>query len=190
MVHLGRALISDEVFNVHFLCDLNACKGACCVEGEAGAPLLPEEATLLEGLFDRIRPYLRPEGIQAIEEQGTWVFDSDGEHSTPLREGAECAYTVFENGKALCGIERAHADGAIDFKKPLSCHLYPIRVTRYKSFDALNYHQWPICAPACSLGSQLKVTVFRFLKEPLIRLYGPEWYDQLEDMVQSRDSNS
>ncbi len=184
MIHLGRALISDEVFTEHFVCDLNACKGACCVEGEAGAPLLPEEAELLERILPKVQPFLRPEGVAALEEQGAWVFDQDGEHSTPLRDGAECAYAVFENGKALCGIEKAHAAGAIEFKKPISCHLYPIRVTRYVSFDALNYHRWPICSPACALGNQLKVSVYRFLKEPLIRLYGPEWYSDLEKLDQ------
>ena len=135
---------------------------------------------ILEEIFSDIKPFLRPEGIKAIEEQGTYVKDDDGDWVTPLVDGAECAYVVFdEKGITKCGIEKAHEAGATDFQKPISCHLYPIRVDKYKAFTAVNYHKWDICSDACTLGQELNVTVAEFLKEPLIKKFGQEWYDQL-----------
>ena len=183
MIQIDDKLISEELFSRQFVCNLTRCKGACCVEGDAGAPLDKEETKILEEIDPRIKPYLRKEGIRAIEEQGTWTTDPlDGDYVTPLVEGSECAYVVFDGeGITKCGIEKAYQDGVIDYHKPISCHLYPIRVDEYREFSALNYHEWPICAPACELGKELEVPVYRFLKEPLIRKYGEEFFTTLED---------
>jgi len=152
------------------------------VEGDAGAPLQEAEVKILEEIQDKIRPFLRPEGLEAIAEQGPSVQEEDGEWVTPLVEGKECAYVVFDGGVAKCGIEQAAATGAVDWPKPISCHLYPIRVTKYKDFDALNVHHWTVCEPACSLGQELKLPVFRFLKGALVRAYGEAWMEEAEEI--------
>ena len=182
MISIGETLISEDLFEKQFVCDLTACKGACCVEGDAGAPLDAEEVAILQKEYPKIKDYLRPKGIAAIEEQGTHVIDElDGEPVTPLVNDAECAYVVFdEKGTTLCGIEKAWKEGKTDFRKPVSCHLYPVRVQKYSSFEAVNYHKWQICSAACSLGEELKVPVYRFTKDALIRKYGSEWYQDLE----------
>src|SRR6185369_2152666 len=127
------------------------------------------------------KPYLREAGVKAIEKQGTSVRYEESEWVTPLISGRECAYTVFENGIAKCGIEKAYYAGKTDFKKPVSCHLYPVRINRMKNkVQAVNYDRWSICKPACKLGDSLKVPLYKFLKEPLIRKYGEAWYEQLE----------
>jgi len=178
--HRGT-LISEDLFEKRFVCDLNACKGACCVEGESGAPLEPEEDALLRALWPKIRPYIPEKGQRAIDAHGVSEVDDDGDLVTTLVEGrGECAFTVFENGIALCGIEKAWKDGAVDFRKPISCHLYPIRIAKLKFHEGLNYHRWPICKPACECGAKLDVPVFRFLKDALTRKYGAEWYAELE----------
>jgi hypothetical protein len=182
MILIDDKLVSDDLFEKKFVCDLNACKGACCIEGDSGAPLKEEELGVLDDIFPEVKPYLRKEGIKAIEEQGTYIRDDDGEFVTPLIEGAECAYVVFDDkGIAKCGIEQAWFDKKISFRKPISCFLYPIRVTSLKSGDALNYHHWPICKPACSCGEKLDVKVFRFLKEPIITAYGEDFYNAMEE---------
>lgn len=180
MIQIGRTLISEELFTEAFQCDLEACKGACCVEGDSGAPLELDEAEILEKEYDSIAPYLIEEGKQAIHQQGKSVIDSDGDLGTPLVEGKACAFAIYEGGKALCGIEKAWKEGATSFRKPVSCHLYPVRIQSYNSFDAVNYHRWKICSPACSLGKELKQPVFVFLKDALIRRFGSEWYTELE----------
>jgi hypothetical protein len=178
--HRGT-LLSEDLFEEHFVCDLSACKGACCVEGESGAPLEADEATLLKKLWPKIKPYIPEKGQQAVAEFGTSVIDDDGDLVTPLVDGTkECAFTVFENGIALCGFEKAWKAGAIPFRKPISCHLYPIRIEQLKFHDGLNYHRWKLCKPACVCGAKLQVPVFRFLKEALTRKYGNTWYDELE----------
>lgn len=186
MIQIEDKLISEEIFSEKFVCDLTRCKGACCVEGDAGAPLDKEETEILDALYPKIKPYLRKEGVQAIEEQGTWTVDPmDGDFVTPLVNGSECAYVIFdEKGITKCGIEKAYEDGVVDYHKPISCHLYPIRVTEYTDFSALNYHEWPICAPACDLGKELSVPVYRFLKSPLIRKYGENFYETLTEAAQ------
>ena len=182
MISIGDTLISEDILQKQFVCDLSACKGACCVEGDAGAPLEAEEVKIMADEYEKVKPFLRLEGIKAIEEQGTHVIDElDGEPVTPLVNNAECAYVVFdENGTTLCGIEKAWKEGKTHFRKPVSCHLYPIRVQKYSSFEAVNYHKWKICAAACTLGESLKVPVYKFTKDALIRKYGSEWYSDLE----------
>lgn len=181
MIQIGKTLISEEIIENDFVCNLNACKGACCVEGAYGAPLTDEETHKFQEEFEQARPFLRPEGIAAVEEQGAFVKGEDGEWETPLVAGKECAYTVFDaNGVAKCGWENAHRSGAVRTPKPISCHLYPVRITEYTSFTAVNYHRWDICDPACTLGSSLEVPVYTFVRDALIRKFGTDWYETLE----------
>lgn len=187
MIEIADTLVSSELLEREFVCNLSACRGACCVEGESGAPLTEAECETLEKELHNIKPFLRLEGLAALTEQGTHVRDADGDLVTPLRDGAECAYTVFEGGVASCGIEKAWKAGATEFRKPISCHLYPARLTEYRNFTAVNYHHWPICSPACALGAELKVPVYRFLKEALVRRFGQPWYDALK---QAAEENS
>lgn len=186
MIAIKNSLVSEDLLEKEFVCNLSKCKGACCVEGDAGAPLDDREAMLLEEIYDDLKPYLRKEGIEAIEEQGTATIDErDGEWVTPLVNDAECAYVVFENGTTYCGIEKAWKDGVVNFRKPVSCHLYPIRITEYPSYDAVNYHKWSICSDACDLGRELEMPVYKFAKDSLIRKYGKEWYEELELVAQN-----
>ena len=183
MIELDGKLLSADIFKKEFVCNLGACKGACCVEGNAGAPLDEEEAKLLDQLYPKFESYLTDAGRAAVQIQGKSV-QGIGELETPLINGKECAYTVFEkDGTASCGIEKAYIDGKIAWKKPISCHLYPIRIAKYTDFEALNYDRWSICSAACSLGEELKVPVYQFLKEPLIRKYGPDFYNELENVA-------
>ncbi|MEM6524930.1 MAG: DUF3109 family protein [Bacteroidota bacterium] len=189
MIELEKTILSDDIKEQFFVCNLEKCKGACCVEGDLGAPLEQDELPILKEIYDTVKPYLSKEGINAIEEQGTYVLDEDGDYSTPTVDGKECAYAVYDDrGILKCGIEQAHLEGKIDFKKPISCHLYPIRTTKYSEFEALNYDRWDICSPACDLGSQLNVPVYKFLKEPLIRKYGKDWYDELIRVIEGGSS--
>ncbi len=181
LVEIGDKIVSTEIFEQKFVCDLNACKGACCIEGDAGAPLTIEEVDLLEEAYEQVKPYMRPEGIKAVEEQGVFYMDQDNEPVTTLVNGAECAFVYFdEKGITKCAVEQAHNEGKITFKKPISCHLYPIRVRKFHDYQALNYDRWSICAPACACGESLNIPVFRFLKEPLIRAFGEEFFNELE----------
>ena len=185
MIEIDGVLISEDIFEKQFVCDLSACKGACCVEGDAGAPLNESEVNILEEIYDDVKPYMRQEGIDVVEKEGAWVMDTDGEYVTPLVNGKECAYVQFaENGTALCAIEQAHREGKVEWKKPISCHLYPIRKTELKDFVALNYHKWKICEPACACGSSMQVTVHQFAKDSLIREFGDEWYLKMKEAYQ------
>ncbi len=180
MIIIGNTLISDEIITERFVCDLPVCHGGCCIEGDAGAPLLKSETGILESIFPKLRPFLEKAGVRAIEANGTWVTDPAGEPVTPLVEGGPCAYVFYdEKGVAGCGIEKAYEQGHTDFRKPISCHLYPIRITCYSHYDALNYHRWHLCDCARKKGKQLGLPVYRFLKEPLIRKYGEQWYEEL-----------
>lgn len=180
MFQIGKTIVSEDVLEKEFVCNLSACKGECCIDGDAGAPVEDGEVEILRSVYDKVKPFLRPEGIAAIEEQGTSVYGDDDEYETPLIEGGECAYVIYENEMALCGIEKAYNEGLIDWKKPISCHLYPIRIKQFSSFEAVNYHKWHICSDACTLGQELSVPVYKFLKAPLIRKYGEDWYKELE----------
>ena len=180
MIQIGDIIVSKELFDNHFICNLRRCEGNCCVYGDSGAPLEDHETELLEQHQEQIRPFMRAEGRRALSEQGSWVIDPDGDKVTPLVDREECAFVYFEEAIARCAIEKAFEAGAISFQKPLSCHLYPVRVTRLKTGVALNYHRWSICEPAWILGLEQGVPVFRFLKEALIRAYGIDFYDELE----------
>jgi hypothetical protein len=180
LVEVKDKVVSTEIFKRKFVCDLNACKGACCVEGDAGAPLKKEEVSIIEENLEMIKPYMRQEGIEAVKSEGVSYLDQENEPVTTLINGGECAFVFFdEKGITKCSIEQAYLDGKINYKKPISCHLYPIRVKKFNDFEALAYDEWDICKPACACGDALDVPVYKFLKEPLIRAYGPGFFDEL-----------
>jgi hypothetical protein len=180
MIQVGDTVISELLLEKKFVCDLKACKGVCCVEGDAGAPLEEEELEELVDVFPIVKEYLSEKAIAALEED-LYVIDRDGEYVTQLVDGKECAYVIFdENGSTQCAIEQAYNDGKIAFKKPISCHLFPVRLNKYKDFTAVNYAYWNICDDACALGEKLGVKTYLFLKEPLIRRFGAAWFKELE----------
>ena len=184
MFQLGKTLVSEEIIEKDFVCNLSACKGACCVDGEAGAPVTEEEKNILNDIYPKVKSFLRPEGIAEIEKQGTYVKGADDDWETPLINGADCAYVIFdEKNTAMCGIEEAYNQGEIAWKKPISCHLYPVRVQEYSEFSAVNYHHWHICDDACTLGKELQVPIYKFVKQALIRKFGENWYNELEKVA-------
>jgi hypothetical protein len=190
MIEVKNTLVHEDVVRENFVCNLNKCKGICCIEGDSGAPLERSELAILEEIYPIIKPYMTEKGIAVIEEFGTHVKDFEGDYTTPCVDtNKECAYVIMENGITKCSIEKAYEDGKIAWKKPISCHLYPIRITNYPEFEVLHYDRWNICSPACSFGNELKVSVYQFLKEPLIRKYGAEWYQELVDKAKV-ESNS
>jgi len=177
---IHNILISDDLFTEQFCCSLSKCNGKCCVEGDVGAPLEPLEIADLEDYYHVFRKYMTPEGINKVEESGTFDYDMEGAFVTPLLDDESCAYVFYEENIAQCAIEKAFLNGEIDFQKPISCHLYPIRVKILPDYEALNYHRWNVCQSACEYGKTLKLPLYQFLKEPLIRKYGEEWYAELE----------
>lgn len=187
MISIQNTLVSEDLIQKHFVCHLARCKGECCVAGEAGAPLEAEEAQYLKNHLEDLAPFLEKQGRQAIAQQGTSVKGVDGSLETPLVKGKECAYTVFsETGVAQCGIEKAFNKGALSFQKPISCHLYPVRVTSYSEFEAVNYHQWDICNTACQFGDALQIPVYQYVKKALIRKFGEAWYADLEKEAEKK----
>lgn len=190
MILIGNTVISDDIKEQFFVCDLDKCKGACCVEGDSGAPLEDEETQIIEDIYPIVKDYITQEGRNAIEKQGTWVIDKDGDKGTPtIGDNRECAYALYDEKRILkCGIEQAYLDGKITYKKPISCYLYPIRVKKYDDFEALNYDRWDICSAACVLGSKLGVPVYKFLKDALIRKFGEDWYAELVEEIEGGES--
>lgn len=184
MIEVKNTLVHEDVVRENFVCNLNRCKGACCVEGDSGAPLNLDELNVLAEIYPAVKPYMTAKGIETIEQVGTSVVDFEGDYTTPCVDGnKECAYVTWENGITKCAIEKAYEARATTWKKPISCHLYPIRVTKYPEFEVLFYDRWSICSPACSFGNELKVRVYQFLKDPLIRKYGADWYHELEEQI-------
>jgi hypothetical protein len=181
MLQIDDTIISFDIFEKKFVCELNSCKGICCVDGDSGAPLEDSEIDILENIYPTIKKYMLPEGIKAIEKQGKWITDSDGDKVTPLINNRECAYVYKDNnGIISCAIEKAYLQKEIKFQKPVSCHLYPIRITKYDKFEAVNYESNKLCTSAVVNGERLGVPLYKFVKIPLIRKYGEEWYKQLE----------
>lgn len=181
LVELNDTIISAEIFKRKFVCDLTACKGACCIEGDAGAPLTHEEVNSINDALEKIKPYMRAEGIAAVEQQGVSYLDQEGEPVTTLVDGKECAFVYFDGKQtALCAIEAAFRAGTIENIKPISCSLYPIRVKQYHDFKALQFDEWKICNSACDCGEALNVPVYRFLKAPIIRAFGEAYFNELE----------
>ncbi|WP_339660644.1 DUF3109 family protein [uncultured Polaribacter sp.] len=185
MFQLGKTIVSEDIIEKDFVCNLAACKGACCIDGDAGAPLELEETKILEEIYPKVKPFLTKKSIEVIENVGTWVKSKEGDLETPLIEDANCAYVIFDKNKtALCAIEEAYNQGEIGWKKPVSCHLYPIRVKDYSEFSAVNYDKWEICDDACTLGKELQVPVYKFVKQALVRKFGQNWYDELEKVAE------
>ncbi|MBT3383565.1 MAG: DUF3109 family protein [Prolixibacteraceae bacterium] len=181
MVEIGRTIISRDIFEKHFLCDLSKCKGACCVEGDSGAPLTEEEAKIIARDYPHFQNYISGKHRREIEKHGFSIIDSDGDLVTPLVNNKQCVYSFYDKKKILkCSIEKAFFEGKIKFKKPVSCHLFPIRVTEYKRFDAINYEELDICKPGRACGQSEQLPMYKFLKEPLIKKYGEEWYKEVE----------
>ena len=181
MVEIGRALISLDIFEKHFVCDLIRCKGACCIEGDSGAPLTEKEAQNIKNNYKSIFEYLPEKHIREIKKQGFSIIDSDGDLVTPLVNDRQCVYSFYDENNILkCSIEKAFFEKNTNFRKPLSCHLFPIRITEYKDYDAVNYQQLDICKPGRNCGVSKRTPLYQFLKDPLIRKYGKEWYEELE----------
>jgi hypothetical protein len=179
MLEIGRTIVSLDILEEEFLCDLHNCKGACCVEGDSGAPVTNEEAELIAKAYPSFRANIPVLHQNEIRKQGFAVIDLDGDLVTPLFDNRQCVYTFDENGILKCGIEKAFSEGKISFQKPISCHLFPIRITEYQRFDAVNYQKISICKPARVCGKNHKLPLYQFLKDPLIRKYGQDWFDQL-----------
>ena len=180
MIIVGGCIISENIAEKKFCCDLGKCKGCCCIEGDAGAPLEKREISILEKIYPQVKPYMEEKGIAEVEKNGVSALDMNDELCTPLVDGRECVYVCWEDGVAKCAIEKAYLDKKIDFQKPVSCHLYPIRVDNYNDFKAVNYHEWDICECAVKLGNEVGEPLYKYLKEPLIRKFGKQWYEELE----------
>lgn len=186
MFAVADILISDAVLDAPFACNLGACRGACCVQGASGAPLEPAERAELERLLPRVRKMLRPEALAVIEEEGVWEEDEPGHFATTCVEGRECIFVVYEGSVAKCAIEKAYRAGRIDFPKPISCHLFPIRVAQVGEFEVLNYEQIDPCNPARTCGLKHGIQLADFLREPLTRRYGADWYAAFRQTWQER----
>lgn len=181
MLQIDDTIVSLDLLEERFVCDLASCKGACCIEGDSGAPLEEAEITIIDELLPLIWDDLSDVSRKVIDKQGVFYIDEDNEPVTSIVNGRECVFTYTdENGVCKCAIEKAYREGKTDFYKPISCHLYPVRLQKYNSFTAVNIHKWNICNCARTLGSSLNVPTYKFLKEPLVRKFGEEWYAQLE----------
>lgn len=184
MIQIDNTLISLDLIEKKFVCDIAKCKGICCYEGDSGAPLTNAEVAFLTENIDKILPYLTDKGKQAVIENGVSYLDVENEEVTTLIEGKECAFALMEDGIYSCGIEKACNAGKITFKKPISCYLYPVRVAKYHNYEAVNYDSWHICNHACIKGKRENVSVMEFLKEPLIQRFGQAWYTALEEIAE------
>ena len=180
MIQIQDTILSNDIFEEHFICDLCKCKGQCCVEGESGAPITQEERAQIQSILPEILDDLSPAAREVIDEQGISYVDYDGELVTSLVKGRECVFAYYdEHGICKCAIDTAYREGRISVQKPISCHLYPIRLNEYDQFTAVNYHRWSVCQPAVKKGRAEGLPLFRFLKEPLIRKFGEEWYREV-----------
>jgi hypothetical protein len=185
VIAIDNVLISDDVIEAKFVCDLHKCKGGCCEDGDAGAPLEKEEKKIIDENFDAIKPYLTHEGLEAIQRQGKYVYDREFGWVTPTVHGQICAYGFRDqHGIIKCGIEQAYYDGKLNWKKPISCHLYPIKITKSKEYVNVNYEPREVlCKPGCALGKKLKLPVYQFLKDALVRKFGNDFYDALHQVA-------
>lgn len=188
MIIIQDKIVSDELVQEHFLCHLESCKGACCWEGDAGAPLEKNELAILDQVYPEVKPYLSPAGIAVIEQEGAYVYDEQIEsYATSLIDNGPCSFmTINGQGMAQCGIEQAWNEGKIKYRKPVSCQLYPIRVTYNEKtgFEALNYDRWDICSAACDAGKAAQLPVYQFLKDAITRKYGADFYEELDAVAQ------
>lgn len=185
MIQIDDTIITLDVIEENFLCNLSACKGECCIEGDSGAPLEEDEVKILEEVLPIVWDDLSPTAKELIKQQGVAYKDTDGEMVTSIVNGKDCVFTYYdEEGICKCAIEKAYKEGQINFYKPISCHLYPIRLQRYRDFTAINYHRWRVCKAAVVLGNEKGLKIYQFLKEPLIRKFGQVWYDELCSAVE------
>ena len=181
MLQIQDVVVSFDVLKEKFLCDLSACHGACCIEGDAGAPVELDEVEKLEEVLPVIWDDLLPEARTVIEQQGVVYTDCEGDLVSSIVNGKDCVFTCYDDrGCCYCAIEKAHREGKTSFYKPVSCHLYPIRIGDYGPYKAVNYHRWDVCRAAVLRGQKEDLPIYRFLKEPLIRKFGTEWYAELE----------
>jgi hypothetical protein len=180
---IDNIMVSDDLYLVNFICPIEKCFGACCVEGDAGAPLEEEEISLTEDHLEQIMEYMIPEGITAVKKSGVFDYDIEGKYVTPLIRGGDCAFINFTDGIAWCAIEKAYEEGKITFRKPVSCHLYPVRISKIGENEAVNYHRWQICNVALEKGNKKGTPLYVFLKDALIRKYGQSWYAKLEEEI-------
>lgn len=189
MIIINSILVDQEILTEKFVCDLQKCKGACCVEGDAGAPLEIDELSIIDDIQEKVKPYITKEGAKELDKNGGYVLDEeDRKFKTNLINKGPCVYINYENGISYCGIEKAWKEGVIDFRKPISCHLYPIRVSNDSTLESIRYDRWSVCKAACSLGKKLQVPVYQFLKEPIIRKYGEVFYAALDWEYKKRKS--
>lgn len=179
MIQIDNTIISLDVFEQSFACNLLHCKGACCVEGDSGAPLEDNEIKEIASNLDVIQLYIPEKSINTIRKYGFFFIDNDDDKVTQLNENKECVFACFENNIAYCGIEKAYLEHKISIQKPISCYLYPIRLTKYSSFIAVNYHAWDICKPAIENGKKNNLHVYEVCKDALIQYFGEKWYQKL-----------
>ena len=185
MLQIGDAVVSLDVLREYFVCDLEACRGICCIEGDSGAPVLDDEVERLDEVLPVVWDDLSDEAREVIRRQGTTYVDADGDRVTSIVDGRDCVFTCHEDGVCLCLLEKAYRDGRSKFCKPVSCALYPIRErTLSNGLAALNYHRWSVCEAARTKGRELGLHVYEFLKGPLVRRFGQEWYDELAAAAQ------
>lgn len=183
MVEIEDKIISDELFEKKFVCDLQKCKGGCCVEGDSGAPLKSKEIKEIAKNLSIIKSEMSTKGLNAIKNNDFHNVDSDGDKVTKLVDGKECVFVVFDkNNIAKCSIESAFRKKKINFNKPISCHLYPVRVKKYDSFTAINVDSWHVCKPACECGTKLNVPVFKFLKDAIVRSWDLDFFHHLDSV--------
>lgn len=180
MFQINDTIVASDVIEESFICDLSVCKGECCVEGESGAPLEEEEVKIIEDLLPQVWEDISPAAKEVINQQGVAYRDDDGEMVTSIVNGKDCVFTYYDDkGVCKCVIEKAYREGKVNFYKPISCHLYPIRLQKYENFTAVNYHRWSVCKAAVLFGRKEGVKIYQFLKEPLVRRFGEEWYKEL-----------
>lgn len=191
MIAIDNVLLSDQVVEEQFVCDLNACKGGCCVDGDCGAPLTEEETKIIAKVYPTVKPYLLPEYVEEVKKQDTHTIDDEYGFVTPTVNGGICVYAYTDEvGIVKCAFEKAYNEGKINFKKPISCHLYPIRIKQMDGYEAVNYEpRKQMCKPACKLGKQLKVPVYKFLKDSITRKYGEEFYDTLDAVAKKMNAD-
>lgn len=184
MIEIGDKIVSQDIFDVMFACDYVACQGACCVEGDSGAPVTEQEVTMLRKYLPKIEHLLAPQAKRIIQEQGVSYVDEEGDLVTSIVNGKDCVFTTYdEDGNCLCAYEKMYYEGEIDWIKPMSCQLYPIRLTHYPNFTAVNYHKWNVCKAALKKGRKEGIPVYKFLERPLKRAFGEEWYAELEEVA-------
>ncbi|HTO38673.1 MAG TPA: DUF3109 family protein [Brumimicrobium sp.] len=184
LIEIDDKIVTDELFKSKFVCDLTACKGACCIDGDDGAPLQQDEIKIMEEIFPKVKPYMIEEGINIVEKDGVYHLDEYGEPVTNLMADGACVFVAYdEKGIAKCSIESAYRNGDVAWKKPISCELFPIRAKKYEKFTALNYEKIDICTPGCVLGEKLQIPLYKFLKAPLVRAYGEDFYKTLEEVA-------